>query len=86
MAGIGRDALVASRVDGAWGELRFSARPGVRDRIVSLVAAEARCCPFLEFGVADEPGWVVLTIAAPPGGEPVVAGLVDAFGSRTGAA
>jgi hypothetical protein len=45
------------------------------------VAAESECCAFLDFEIADEPGAVVLTIKAPPGGEAILGGLAEAFRS-----
>lgn len=59
--------------------LRFDRGADVRARLERIVAAEAACCAFLRFDLRDEPGAVVLTIAAPRGGEPVLQQLVDAF-------
>jgi hypothetical protein len=76
---LGRDALVDARRDGARAELRFAARPGVRERVAAIAAAEARCCAYLDLRVGDGAGAVVLQIGAPAGAEPVLAELVDAF-------
>jgi hypothetical protein len=43
------------------------------------VAAESRCCAFLDFDVAGEEDATVLTIAAPAGAEPVMHELADLF-------
>jgi hypothetical protein len=81
MAVLGADALVDAgteqRGTRAW--LRFAAADGIRRRVEAIVAAESQCCPFLTMRVGDEPGAVVLTIAAPEGAEPLLAELVGAF-------
>jgi hypothetical protein len=43
------------------------------------VAAESRCCAFLDFDVAGEEDSTVLTIAAPEGAEPTLHDLADLF-------
>ena len=77
MRAIGRDAFVSA--EPARGVLRFRPAPGVRARLERIVAAEAACCPFLGLELADESDAVRLTVTAPEGAEPVVAGLVEAF-------
>src|SRR5687767_14471847 len=76
IADLGRDALTESRLDGRQARLRFSAAPGIRERVDAIAAAESRCCAFLDFRVAGEDGTVVLSIGAPEGAEPVLAELV----------
>ena len=76
---LGGTALLSSRTDGARAELRFARRPGVRERVDAIVAAESRCCGFLAMSVGDERDAIVLTIEAPPGARPVLQELVDAF-------
>ncbi len=79
IAELGRDALVDAELGATRATLRFAAGTGVRDRVASIVAAEAACCAFLTMRVSDEPGAVVLDIAAPADAEPVLHDLVDAF-------
>ena len=79
MADLGHAALVDVRTDATRAELRFAARTGVRDRAEAVVAAESRCCAFLDMAVTDGPDTVVLTIEAPEDAELVLAELVDAF-------
>lgn len=76
MKRLGQDALVSVDADG---RLRFRADPDTRARLEAIVAAESECCPFLDLSLREEAGGLVLTIAAPKGAEPVVAGLVEAF-------
>jgi hypothetical protein len=77
MKRLGQDALLS--VDGA-GTLRFRADGDTRARLEAIVAAEAECCPFLDMGLREEAGAIVLEIRAPQGAEPVVADMVSAFG------
>jgi hypothetical protein len=76
MRSIGRDSLIGAEPGGV---LRFEASPETRRRLEAIVAAEARCCPFLGLDLAEEEGVLRLTVTAPDGAEPVVAGLVEAF-------
>jgi|SRR5215217_4361782 len=79
IADLGRTALLSSRTDGARAELRFARRPGVRERVDAIVAAESRCCASLAMRVGDERDAIVLTIEAPATARPVLHELVDAF-------
>ncbi len=79
IAALGEAALQSAEVQGARAVLRFRARPGTREQLEALVAAEAKCCAFLQMDLGDAPGAVVLTIRSEPGGEPVLADLVGAF-------
>ena len=79
IAALGRDALVDAQLGGTRATLRFAAGTGVRERVASVVAAEATCCAFLTMRVSDEPGAVVLDIAAPEDAEMVLREFVDAF-------
>jgi hypothetical protein len=76
VARIGSDALLSASRDGV---LRFRADRPTRERLEAVVAAEAECCAFLTFDLREEAGVLVLAVAGPPGAEPVVAELVDAF-------
>ena len=76
MRAIGRESLVASDPRGV---LRFEATPAVRARLERIVALERECCEFLTLELQDEAGALQLTVSAPEGAEPVVAGLVQAF-------
>jgi hypothetical protein len=71
MAVIARD-LVSAEPDATGAVLRFAPRAGTRERVAAFVAAESRCCPFLRMELRDEPGALTLTVAGPPGSEPVV--------------
>lgn len=86
MAALGRDALIGTRTGPRDAELRFASGAGIRERVEAIVAAESRCCAFLQMRVRDEPGVVALEIGAPEGAELVLGELVDAFGRSDRAA
>jgi hypothetical protein len=82
MAELGGAALLDARIGGRRALLRFAAGKEVRGRLDGIVAAEARCCPFLGMDLTEEPGTLTLTIIGPAGAEPVVEDLVTAFSRR----
>jgi hypothetical protein len=63
--------------------LRFRRDPAIRKRLESIVAAESKCCAFLDFTLRHEEGETVMTIAAPEGGELAMHGLADLFAADT---
>jgi hypothetical protein len=81
---IGRDGLLSVERGDGRALLRF--RPGARERVEAIVEAESTCCAFLDLALADEEGELVLTIAAPEGGELAVQLLADLFESGRAAA
>ena len=78
---VGRDGLLAARMNGNRAVLRF--RPRVRADLDAIVAAERECCAFLSMEVTGEADAVRLTIEAPAGAKPVLEDLVAAFGAAT---
>ena len=84
IAALGADALAASEVAGSQAVLRFRPRAGTRERLRAVVAAEARCCPFLTMRLDDHVGELVLTIEGPPDAGPVVRDLAAGFGAAPG--
>ena len=80
---IGRDALLSVSPDGA---LRFRADPAIRARLEAVIAAESRCCSFLNFDLREQAGELVLRIGAPEGAEPLAFDLVNAFAAGKEAA
>jgi hypothetical protein len=79
MAAVGRDALEAAEVRDREAVLRFRVTGDTRERLAAIVAAEARCCAFLDMDLRHDAGRLVLTVGAPAGAEPVLDGLVAAF-------
>jgi hypothetical protein len=77
---LGRAALTSVERGRARSVLRFDLDPSHRDELERIVAAEASCCAFLRLELSDG----ALTIEAPPGGEPAMYELVDAFAAEAG--
>ena len=80
MRALGHDALLSARRVGPRAVLRFTADPGIRARVETIVAAEARCCAFLTMRISTDPDAIALTIEAPDEAEVVLQDLVEAFG------
>jgi hypothetical protein len=79
IAEIGAESLIAEATDGERHLLRFRSSPETHRRLEEIVAAEAECCSFLDLGLTEEGGELVLSIAAPAEGRPVAEELVKAF-------
>jgi hypothetical protein len=79
ISAIGGDALRDVQSSPSQASLRFAAGDERRERLAAIVAAEARCCPFMTFELRDEAGAIVMTISAPEGAELVFDDLVAAF-------
>jgi hypothetical protein len=78
-AEIGAASLIGREEDGRRRVLRFRADPPTRARLEAIVTAEARCCSFLDLSLSEAGGELVLSIAAPQGGEATAEGLAAAF-------
>ena len=76
---LGRDGLLSVERAERHVTLRFRPDAAIRRRVESIVAAESRCCAFLDFDVAGEEDATVLTIAAPDGAGPTLDDLADLF-------
>ena len=81
---LGRDGLEALERRDRSVTLRFRPGPAIRRRVEGIVAAESRCCAFLDFTIADEDGATAVTIVAPEGGEPAMRQLADIFAADAG--
>lgn len=81
IAAIGAAALLAAERRGKQRLLWFRKDPGVRARLERVVAAERRCCPFLELDLGADGDRLRLAISAPPEGQAAAAELAAAFGS-----
>jgi hypothetical protein len=83
---LGRDGLEALERGERQVSLRFRRDPAIRERVEGIVAAESRCCAFLDLTLADTDDATVLTIAAPEGGEATMHQLADLFVAGSGRA
>jgi hypothetical protein len=52
--------------------VRLRDAPEIERRVRELVAAEARCCPFLELTIGRDGGALVLEIGGPADARPVI--------------
>jgi MerR family copper efflux transcriptional regulator len=64
---------------------RYPADPHLLARLRNLIAAEAECCPFIEFHVEERPTHFVVELRVPPdmgGVLSVMLGLISGQGSE----
>jgi hypothetical protein len=52
--------------------VRLLDRPDIEQRTRELVAAESKCCAFLDFELGRDNGYLVLDIAGPEDARPVI--------------
>jgi hypothetical protein len=79
MGNLGRAALVDVERDGTRAVLRFRPAPETNQRLAAIVAAEARCCAFLDMTLREDRDTLSLTIDAPADAGVVLDELVAAF-------
>lgn len=79
IAAVGAAGLISG--DGENGEhrLRFNSDPKTRRRLEEIVAAEARCCSFLDLELTERGSELILTLTAPEDGRAVANELAAAF-------
>lgn len=76
---LGREGLLGVERSERRVALRFRPDPAIRVRVEEIVAAESRCCAFLDFDLSVTGDAIVLALRAPEGGEPAMHLLVDLF-------
>jgi hypothetical protein len=79
IAQVGADSLVSRDLDGNRHLLHFHADADTRRRLEEIVAAEAKCCSFLDLSLTAEDGELILAITAPENGQAVADALAGAF-------
>lgn len=79
IAAVGADSLIKRGADGDRHLLRFRSTEETRRRLEAIVAAEAKCCSFLDLSLAEQGGELVLSIGASEDGRPVADELAAAF-------
>jgi hypothetical protein len=79
IAEVGTDSLISREIVSDCHLLRFRPDAATRQRLEDIVAAEARCCSFLDLSLSESEGELILTIAAPEDGLEVADGLAEAF-------
>lgn len=79
IAAVGADGLIAHGAEGKRHLLRFRASEQLRQRLEAIVAAEARCCSFLDLSLEERGDELVLAVGAPGEGQQVADALAAAF-------
>ncbi len=79
IAAVGAASLIDRDTEGGAHALRFRADETTRRRLEEIVAAEAECCSFLDLELNELEGELVLTLAAPQGGQAFADALAAAF-------
>ena len=79
IAKLGAERLTSHETESGRHLLRFHNDAETRRRLEAIVAAETRCCPFLELELTDLDGKLTLTIGAAEGGQAVAEQLTGAF-------
>lgn len=79
IAAIGASSLIAREGEAGSHTLRFHPSEETKMRLEGIVAAERRCCPFLELALHQRGEELVLTIGAPADGQAVADQLAAAF-------
>lgn len=80
LAELGAESLIGRETDGSRHLLRFRADAATRRRLEEIVAAEAKCCSFLDLTLETRDEELVLSVAAPGDGQLLADGLAAAFG------
>lgn len=79
IAEIGADNLISCDVEGGRHLLRFRPDAATRSRLEEIVAAEEKCCAFLDLSLTGAGEDLVLSIAAPEDGQTIADSLAAAF-------
>jgi len=79
IAEAGAGSLISRQAEDGRHLLRFRADAATRTRLEEIVAAEAECCSFLDLALDQKAGELVLSIAAPRGGQALADALAGAF-------
>lgn len=84
IAEIGASSLISREIEDDGHLLRFRKDATTQRRLESIVAAEAKCCSFLDLSLRDRDDELVLSIAAPVDGRAVADELALAFEAGDG--
>ena len=66
------DGLLDRTATAAGVRVRLRETPEIEQRTLELVAAESKCCAFLDFDLGREGNALVLDISGPPNAKPVI--------------
>jgi hypothetical protein len=84
IAAIGAASLIERSTEGNRHLLRFRPDAEIRRRLQAVVAAEARCCSFLDLSLEEQKNQLVLSLSAPEDGQRVADELAAAFAASAG--
>ncbi len=76
---LGAESLIEATREGEGHILRFRSGPRTAERLAAIVAAESRCCAFLDLELARRGDELILTIGSSPGGEEIADALAASF-------
>jgi hypothetical protein len=76
---VGAESLIDKTHEGKLHVLRFRADEKTERRLEEIVAAESRCCAFLDLELTHQDDELILTLAAPAGGEEIAHELAVGF-------
>ncbi len=76
---VGTESLIEKSREGERHVLRFRADAETERRLEEIVAAESRCCAFLDLELTRQGDELTLTLAAPSGGEEIADELAVSF-------
>jgi hypothetical protein len=79
IAEIGAGSLISRQAEDGRHLLRFRADAATRKRLEEIVAAEAKCCSFLDLSLDQKGDELRLAIAAPRDAQALADGLAGAF-------
>ena len=79
IAEVGAESLIERTVDREGHLLRFRSNPRTRGRLEAIVAAETKCCSFLDLKLEERSGELILLVRAPHDGQPIADELAAAF-------
>jgi hypothetical protein len=79
IAALGAESLLGRAERDGVHTLRFRLDDRTRRRLEEIVAAEAKCCSFLDLDISERDGELLLTLTAPEPGRPVADELALAF-------
>jgi hypothetical protein len=83
IAEVGADSLIERSAEGDTHLLRFCSGEKTRRRLEAIIAAETKCCSFLNLSLVSRGDVVLLTIDAPDDGQSVADGLAAAFAGQS---
>jgi hypothetical protein len=83
IAEIGAESLIERSTEDGRHLLRFRSDAETRRRLEAVVAAEEKCCSFLDLSLEEQGSQLVLMLSAPEDGQPVADELAATFAGQS---